>query len=165
MLAHSTQRGQWPRLPAGCPSPKPGPAGKSLICRLQSTYEALGQRLLTEPVVHADETWWPLLDRRPSKRWWVWSVASETGVLYRIQNLRSAEAAGKLLGGYQGVVMADGYGAAALADSMPRVWAPTRSRMAGTVRPDWRGPRPPTPAVARLLARTSSRSSAAPAGD
>jgi transposase len=86
----------------------------------QSNYEALGQRLLTEPVVHADETWWPLLDRRPSKRWWVWSVASETGVMYRIQPSRSTEAGSKLLGGYQGVVMADGYGAyAALARAAP----------------------------------------------
>jgi transposase len=86
----------------------------------QGTYEALGQRLLAEPVVHADETWWPLLDRRPSKRWWVWSVASETGVVYRIQPSRSTEAAGKLLEGYQGVVMADGYGAyAALARAAP----------------------------------------------
>jgi transposase len=86
----------------------------------QGTYAALGQRLLAEPVVHADETWWPLLDRRPSKRWWVWSVASESGVVYRIQPSRSTEAASKLLGGYQGVVMADGYGAyAALARAAP----------------------------------------------
>jgi transposase len=92
----------------------------ALAQHLQGTYDALGQRLLTEPVVHADETWWPLLDRRPSKRWWVWSVASETGVVYRIQPSRSTEAGGKLLGGYQGVVMADGYGAyAALARAAP----------------------------------------------
>jgi transposase len=86
----------------------------------QGNYEALGQRLLTEPVVHADETWWALLDGRPSKRWWMWSVASETGVVYRIANSRSTEAAGQLLGGYHGVIMADGYGAyAALARAAP----------------------------------------------
>jgi transposase len=86
----------------------------------QGTYEALGRRLLAEPLVHADETWWPLLDCRPSKRWWVWSVASARGVVYRIQPARSTEAASKILGGYQGVVIADGYGAyAALARAAP----------------------------------------------
>jgi transposase len=92
----------------------------ALASHHQGNYEALGQRLLTAPVVHADETWWPLLDRRPSKRWWVWSVASEHGVVYRIQPSRSTEAGAKLLGGYQGVVMADGYGVyAALARAAP----------------------------------------------
>jgi transposase len=92
----------------------------ALAQHLQGTYDALGHRVLAEPVVHADETWWPLLDRRPSKRWWVWSVASEAGVVYRIQPSRSTQAGGQLLGNYQGVVMADGYGAyAALARAAP----------------------------------------------
>jgi transposase len=111
----------------------------------QDTYEALVQHVLTEPLVHADETWWPLLDRRPSKRWWVWSVASERTVVYRIQASRSADAAGKLLGGYQGVVMADGYGAyAALARAAPGVslahcWSHVRRKFV-EVQEFYRGP-------------------------
>jgi transposase len=111
----------------------------------QGTYEALGQRVLAAPLVHADETWWPLLDRRPSKRWWVWSVASEGGVVYRIQSSRSADAAGQLLGGYQGVVMADGYGAyAALARAAPGVslahcWSHARRKFVD-VQEFYRGP-------------------------
>jgi transposase len=111
----------------------------------QGTYEALGQHVLAEPLVHADETWWPLLDRRPSKRWWVWSVASARGVAYRIQPSRSADAAGQLLGGYQGVVMADGYGAyAALARAAPGVslahcWSHVRRKFV-EVQEFYRGP-------------------------
>jgi transposase len=111
----------------------------------QGTYEALGQRVLAEPLVHADETWWPLLDRRPSKRWWVWSVASAIGVVYRIQSSRSADAAGKILGGYQGVVMADGYGAyTALARAAPGVtlahcWSHVRRKFL-EVQEFYRGP-------------------------
>lgn len=109
------------------------------------TYEALGQRLLAEPLLHADETWWPLLDRRPSKRWWVWSVASERGVVYRIQASRSADAAGTLLGRYRGVVMADGYGAyAALARAAPALtlvhcWSHVRRKFVD-VQEFYRGP-------------------------
>jgi transposase len=111
----------------------------------QRTDEALGQRVLTEPLVHADETWWPLLERRPSKRWWVWSVASERGVVYRIQPSRSTEAASTLLGGYQGVVMADGYGAyTALARAAPGMtlahcWSHARRKFVD-VQEFYRGP-------------------------
>lgn len=111
----------------------------------QGTYEVLGQRVLAAPLVHADETWWPLLDRRPSKRWWVWSVASEHGVAYRIQSSRSADAAGKLLGSYRGIVMADGYGAyAALARAAPGVslahcWSHVRRKFV-EVQEFYRGP-------------------------
>jgi transposase len=111
----------------------------------QGTYEALGQRVLAEPLVHADETWWPLLDRRPSKRWWVWSVASERGVVYRIQSSRAADAAGKLLGGYQGVIMADGYGAytaltrAAPGVSLAHCWSHVRRKFV-EVQEFYRGP-------------------------
>ncbi len=47
-----------------------------------------------------------------SKRWQVWAVAVPNAVVsYRLQDSRSIEAAQHVLGGYQGTVMADGYGA------------------------------------------------------
>ncbi len=46
-----------------------------------------------------------------SKRWQVWAVAVPNAVSYRLQDSRSIEAAQHVLGGYQGTVMADGYGA------------------------------------------------------
>ena len=44
---------------------------------LQPTYDALVRHVLAAEVVGADETWWRLMDRKGSKRWWVWSVTRE----------------------------------------------------------------------------------------
>jgi transposase len=78
---------------------------------LVPTYEALHARVLASPVVGADETTWPLLEKGGGKRWYAWSVASEEAVFYRIDPSRSARAAGEILRDYRGVVVADGYGA------------------------------------------------------
>lgn len=78
---------------------------------LKPTYETLGQRVLASPLIHADETHWRLLDGKGPKRWWVWGVASEDAVFYRILDSRAKESAQSVLSGYRGIVMADGYGA------------------------------------------------------
>lgn len=82
-----------------------------LARHLQPTYEALGQHILTSSLVHADETHWKLLNGRESKRWWVWAIAAEDAIFYRILDSRSQASARTLLEGYTGTVMADGYGA------------------------------------------------------
>jgi transposase len=79
--------------------------------RIAPAYWALGERILTQPVVGADETWWRLMQGRGSKRYWAWSVTSADAVFYRILDSRSQAAARELLGDYRGVVLADGYGA------------------------------------------------------
>lgn len=78
--------------------------------------EAIAAHILASAVVGADETRWRLLDGNcrdggEAKSWQVWALAAPDAVAYRIEDSRSAEAADKLLGGYEGVVMADGYGA------------------------------------------------------
>jgi transposase len=78
---------------------------------LRPTYEALGRHVLAAPIVGADETWWRLMERGGSQRWWVWSVTGEDAVVYRILASRSQHAAREILGDFRGVVMADGYGA------------------------------------------------------
>lgn len=77
---------------------------------LEPTYEALGARVLEAPLVHADETYWRMMDGK-SSRWWVWCLASEEAVMYRLASARSAAAARALLGDYRGIVVADGYSA------------------------------------------------------
>jgi transposase len=71
------------------------------------------RHLLTQPVVGADETHWLMLSARGkdevNKRWFVWSVAGDDGVVYRIFETRGHEAAGKMLGDYGGTVLTDGY--------------------------------------------------------
>jgi len=84
---------------------------QALSRHLRPTYEAIGRKILSEPVIFADETRWPLLKKGGSGRGWVWSVSCATGSYYKILESRSADAAREVLGGYVGTVMADGYGA------------------------------------------------------
>ena len=44
-----------------------------------------------------------------SKRWWVWSVAREDAVSYRLLPSRPTDAARTVLGDYTGVAICDGY--------------------------------------------------------
>lgn len=78
---------------------------------LQPTYDALVRHVLEAEVVGADETWWRLMEKKGSKRWWVWSVTREDAVIYRALPSRSQEAARHVLNGYRGIVVADGYAA------------------------------------------------------
>lgn len=77
---------------------------------LRPTYLAIREAVLASRVVHADETWWRLMLKGETKRWWVWTVSSRNGVYHKIFKSRSIEAAEQLLKGYAGTVMADGYG-------------------------------------------------------
>jgi transposase len=76
---------------------------------LQPTYDALTHHVLKAEVVGADETWWRLMEKKGSKRWWVWSVTRDDAVFYQTHPSRSQEAARQVLNGYDGIVMADGY--------------------------------------------------------
>jgi transposase len=101
---------------------------------LAPTYEALRQHVQAAPVIGADETWWRVFVGPGNKRWWAWSLTSETAVTYTILESRSQEAARQVLNGYQGIVVADGYGAyEALARAGPRFtlahcWAHVRRK-------------------------------------
>jgi transposase len=81
----------------------------------QPIYERLVEYMLSLPVLGADETRWRMMgakgDEGESKRWQVWALAAPNAAVYRIEDSRSAAAARNILGGYRGVVMADGYGA------------------------------------------------------
>lgn len=75
---------------------------------LQATYEALQARVLSAPVVFADETTWELL-QSGSKQHYAWAVCSKDAVFERIIGSRSHQGAKDILQGYTGVVMVDGY--------------------------------------------------------
>jgi transposase len=78
---------------------------------LQPTCDALTRHVLNADVVGADETWWRLMEKKGSKRWWVWSVTRDDAVFYKALPSRSQEAARQVLNGYRGIVLADGYSA------------------------------------------------------
>ena len=94
---------------------------------LNPTYGALCTGVFEDGVVHADETHWRLMGRgERTSRWWVWSVASATISTYRIVDSRSSKVAQEILGGYQGTVVVDGYGAyRALQGTGPDARGPT----------------------------------------
>jgi len=76
---------------------------------LLPTYDANHAHVLTSDVIAVDETWWRLMKKGASKRWWVWSVAREDAVSYRLLPSRSTDSARTVLGGYAGVALCDGY--------------------------------------------------------
>ena len=76
---------------------------------LMATYKANHAHLLSSDVIAVDETWWRLMKKGASKRWWVWSVAREDAVSYRLLPSRSTDAARQVLGDYTGVAICDGY--------------------------------------------------------
>ena len=112
---------------------------------LQPTYEALRQHVQAAPVIGADETWWRVFAGPAGKRWWAWSLTSDTAVTYTILESRSQEAARHVLNGYQGIVVADGYGVyEALARAGPRFtlahcWAHVRRKFV-EAEPHYPGP-------------------------
>ena len=73
--------------------------------------DALKHRVLLAPVIGADETWWRLMEKNNSKKWWVWATAGPDAVDYTILDSRSQDAARQALNGYSGIVVADWYSA------------------------------------------------------
>jgi transposase len=104
----------------------------ALARHLEPTYRALLAKVLSSPLVFADETRWPLLDGGQSP-FWAWGLSSADAAFYRITQHRSGTEAGELLGGYRGVVVADGwevYGSVARAAPFTLVncWAHVRRK-------------------------------------
>lgn len=83
-----------------------------LASLLAPTYEAIKAAILRQPVIHADETRWPFLDGakvKENKTWQAWGLVAPDLVAFCIRDSRSKAAASEVLGGYQGIVLADGY--------------------------------------------------------
>lgn len=84
---------------------------------LKPTHQRLLEYVLKAPVIGVDETWWRLMGGKPKteggqgEKWWIWSACTQDAVFYRLDDSRSAEAARKLIGAYDGVAMCDGYSA------------------------------------------------------
>lgn len=76
---------------------------------LEPSYRALCRHVLEADVVYADETFWRNHENGNASKWWTWCVASDDIATYRILKSRSQKAAKKVLDGFEGVVMTDGY--------------------------------------------------------
>ena len=79
---------------------------------LEPTYEALGRRVLQSPLIHADETRWPLMGSNKKKKksaGCVWGLATPEIAFYRMLPTKSTEDGRKVLGDYRGIAVVDGY--------------------------------------------------------
>jgi transposase len=77
---------------------------------LKPSYEALAAWLLQQPLLHVDETGWPVnaLDTH-KPRWTAWCLCTEEAIWFRIASSKSEAEGRLLLGDYDGTVVADGY--------------------------------------------------------
>ena len=77
---------------------------------LEPTYEALGTWLLAQPLLHVDETGWPVNALDTDKpRWTAWCICNPKAVWFRIASAKSEAEGRRLLGSYHATVVADGY--------------------------------------------------------
>jgi len=82
-----------------------------LARHLEPVYDALGEKVLESPVIHADETRWPLMGAKNKKKsaGTVWGVSSPDITYYRMLPTKSTEDGRKVLGSYSGIAVVDGY--------------------------------------------------------
>ena len=80
-----------------------------LARHLEPVYDALGERVLESPVIHADETRWPLMGTKKKSAGTVWGVSSPDIAYYRMLPTRSTDDGRKLLENYRGIAVVDGY--------------------------------------------------------
>jgi len=81
----------------------------ALAMHVKPTYEALLARALSAPVLHADESGWPLLGKKGKSPGSVWNLSTPEVIVYRMMPSKSEEDGRKVLGDYRGTVVADGY--------------------------------------------------------
>ncbi|NJO55775.1 MAG: IS66 family transposase [Rhodospirillales bacterium] len=76
---------------------------------LLPTYERLGAMTLEAPVLHADETRWPMIHKKGDSPWTVWTRTTPEIAHFAILSSKSRSVADTLFDGYQGTIVADGY--------------------------------------------------------
>jgi hypothetical protein len=81
----------------------------ALAMHLRPTDEALLDRALSAPVLHADESSWPLLGKKGKSPGSMWTLTTPEVIAYRMMPSKSEEDGRKVLGSYRGTVVADGY--------------------------------------------------------
>lgn len=75
---------------------------------LSLSYDALRAYVVSNDLVHADETRWRMLTQG-SKTWWAWCVGSHDAVYYRIAPTRGHTVIAEMLEGFRGALMVDDY--------------------------------------------------------
>jgi transposase len=72
-------------------------------------YIEFGRQQILQPLLHADETRWPRLDKKELANWVVWTLTSPRIAFISILESKKTNAAKALFEGFKGTIIADGY--------------------------------------------------------
>lgn len=75
---------------------------------LEDVSERIKKEVLKQSLVHADETPWPINNKKDSDGY-MWIISNQAGSYYRFEPSRSGKVIKELLKEYQGYLMNDGY--------------------------------------------------------
>ena len=81
----------------------------ALACLLKPVYKKLLIHVKSQRLILADETPIYLLKKGGKAKWYVWGLATADAVYFHVDPSRGAEVARRLLAGYRGTVITDGY--------------------------------------------------------
>lgn len=81
----------------------------ALAKHLEPTWKALCALALTEPVLHVDETGWRMMGSKTNTKWTLFGMTSPTVAAYHLMGSKSAATTRKILKGYRGTLVVDGY--------------------------------------------------------
>lgn len=83
------------------------------LCRISHEHlseisEKIKAEVISQRLVHSDETKWPVTNGRDSDGY-MWIVSNSKGAYYRFEPTRSGKVVKETLEGFSGIVMSDGY--------------------------------------------------------
>ena len=81
----------------------------ALACLLEPVYDKLLIHVKSQRLLLADETPIYLLKKGGKAKWYTWALATADAVYFHVDPSRGAEVARRLLAGYHGTVITDGY--------------------------------------------------------
>lgn len=76
---------------------------------LEPSYTKLLMLILSSDQISADESWWRLMEKGNTEKWWVWCLTTHDAAWYHLDPSRSAKVLGSVLEGFEGVLMCDAY--------------------------------------------------------
>lgn len=98
--------------PTGSQAPTTMNGGRQTGCTPRSSksvsIDTIGKAILAEPVLHVDETGWRMMGAEKPK-WAVWGLTAPTLAWYHLASSKSTKAAVKILRGYHGTLVVDGF--------------------------------------------------------
>lgn len=81
----------------------------ALAKHLEPTWKALCGEALSEDVLNVDETGWRMMGSKSNPKWALFGLTSPRVAAYHLVGSKSAATARKILGGFQGTLVVDGF--------------------------------------------------------